>query len=150
MARWIPDSRFAAFRDDSPPQRKDLKMDLRGNWNYPTTVRFGAGRISELGEHVKAAGMRNPLLVTDPTVAKMPMTGSPDEGRDCIAQVPLGVTSTGILTCPKILFISAKKLFRFVSLEVNCPSASVRRGFLPSADCRAADPGMDARAAGCS
>src|SRR5206468_11082196 len=50
------------------------KMDLRGNWNYPTTVRFGAGRISELGEHVKAAGMRNPLLVTDPTVAKMPMT----------------------------------------------------------------------------
>jgi alcohol dehydrogenase len=49
-------------------------MDLRGNWNYPTTVRFGAGRIGELGEHVKAAGMRNPLLVTDPTVAKMPMT----------------------------------------------------------------------------
>ena len=29
-------------------------MDLRGNWNYPTTVRFGAGRISELGEAVKA------------------------------------------------------------------------------------------------
>jgi alcohol dehydrogenase class IV len=49
-------------------------MDLRGNWNYPTTVRFGTGRISELGEHVKAAGMSNPLLVTDPTVARMPMT----------------------------------------------------------------------------
>jgi len=49
-------------------------MDLRGNWNYPTTVRFGAGRISELGEHVKAAGMKNPLFVTDPVVAKMPMT----------------------------------------------------------------------------
>jgi hypothetical protein len=31
-------------------------MELRGNWNYPTTVRFGAGRISELGEAVKAAG----------------------------------------------------------------------------------------------
>ena len=30
-------------------------MDLRGNWNYPTTVRFGAGRVSELGEAVKAA-----------------------------------------------------------------------------------------------
>src|SRR4029077_3005238 len=38
------------------------------------TVRFGAGRISELGEHVKAAGMTNPLFVTDPVVAKMPMT----------------------------------------------------------------------------
>ena len=49
-------------------------MDLRGNWNYPTTVKFGAGRISELGEHVKAAGMANPLFVTDPVVAKMPMT----------------------------------------------------------------------------
>src|SRR5919107_1638729 len=51
-------------------------MNLRGNWNYPTTVRFGAGRASELGEAVKAAGMRNPLFVTDPAVAKMPMTAS--------------------------------------------------------------------------
>ncbi len=51
-------------------------MDLRGNWNYPTTVRFGAGRIRELGDAAKAAGMRNPLFVTDPVVAKMPMTAS--------------------------------------------------------------------------
>jgi alcohol dehydrogenase len=49
-------------------------MDLRGTWNYPTSVRFGVGRISELGEAAKAAGMRNPLFVTDPVVAKMPMT----------------------------------------------------------------------------
>ncbi len=49
-------------------------MQLRGNWNYPTTVRFGAGRVSELGEAVKAAEMSNPLVVTDPVVAKMPMT----------------------------------------------------------------------------
>src|SRR5947207_12127392 len=49
-------------------------MDLRGNWNYPATVRFGAGRASELGEAVKAAGFMNPLFVTDPVVAKMPMT----------------------------------------------------------------------------
>ena len=49
-------------------------MDLKGNWNYPTTVRFGAGRIGELGEAVKAVGMRNPLFVTDPVLAKMPMT----------------------------------------------------------------------------
>src|ERR1043166_8859753 len=49
-------------------------MDLRGNWNYPTSGRFGAGRISELGEAVKAAGMHNPLFVTDPVVAKMAMT----------------------------------------------------------------------------
>ena len=41
-------------------------MKLVGNWNYPTSVRFGAGRIAELGEAVKAAGMSRPLLVTDP------------------------------------------------------------------------------------
>src|SRR2546429_376541 len=49
-------------------------MDLRGNWNYPTTVRFGAGRASELGEAVKAAKISTPLSVTDPVVARMPMT----------------------------------------------------------------------------
>jgi alcohol dehydrogenase len=48
-------------------------MTLRGNWNYPTTIKFGAGRISELAEHVKAAGMKRPLLVTDPFLATQPM-----------------------------------------------------------------------------
>jgi alcohol dehydrogenase class IV len=51
-------------------------MELRGNWNYPTTVRFGAGRVSELGEAVKAARITHPLFVTDPVVAKMPMTAA--------------------------------------------------------------------------
>src|SRR4029079_4944174 len=49
-------------------------MQLRGNWNYPTTVRFGAGRAREIGEAAKAAKITNPLFVTDPVVAKMPMT----------------------------------------------------------------------------
>jgi alcohol dehydrogenase len=49
-------------------------MDLRGNWNYPTTVRFGAGRVAELADAVKAAGMKNPLFVTDPVLGKLPMT----------------------------------------------------------------------------
>jgi alcohol dehydrogenase class IV len=49
-------------------------MDLRANWNYPTTVRFGAGRIAELADAVKAAGMSNPLFVTDPNLAVLPMT----------------------------------------------------------------------------
>ena len=43
------------------------------NWSYPTAVRFGAGRINELPEVVKAAGMANPLLVTDPGLAGLPM-----------------------------------------------------------------------------
>src|SRR5829696_272269 len=48
-------------------------MQLRGNWNYPTSVRFGAGRITELADAVRSAGMRRPLLVTDPRLAVMPM-----------------------------------------------------------------------------
>jgi alcohol dehydrogenase len=48
-------------------------MQLRGNWSYPTSVRFGAGRVTELGEAAKAAGMSRPLLVTDPRLAAMPM-----------------------------------------------------------------------------
>ena len=46
---------------------------LRANWNYPTAVRFGVGRIAELPEACKAAGMKKPLLVTDPGLAKLPM-----------------------------------------------------------------------------
>jgi alcohol dehydrogenase len=49
-------------------------MDLKGNWNYPTTVRFGAGRVAELPDAVQAAKMRKPLFVTDPVLAKLPMT----------------------------------------------------------------------------
>ena len=48
-------------------------MKLSGNWNYPTSVRFGAGRIAELADAVKAAGMTRPLLVTDPVLAKLPI-----------------------------------------------------------------------------
>ena len=49
-------------------------MKLVGNWNYPTSVRFGAGRISELAQAVKSTGMQRPLLVTDPVLAKLPIT----------------------------------------------------------------------------
>ena len=49
-------------------------MKLRGNWSYPTPVKFGAGRISELATHVKAAGLKRPLLVTDKALASLPIT----------------------------------------------------------------------------
>lgn len=38
-------------------------------YNFPTTIRFGAGVIKELPEHLKAQGLSRPLLVTDPLVA---------------------------------------------------------------------------------
>ncbi|WP_308916098.1 iron-containing alcohol dehydrogenase [Jannaschia sp. LMIT008] len=43
-------------------------------WSYPTNVRFGAGRIAELGEACRAAGMTRPLLVTDRGLADLPVT----------------------------------------------------------------------------
>ncbi|HXV01704.1 MAG TPA: iron-containing alcohol dehydrogenase, partial [Caulobacteraceae bacterium] len=42
---------------------------LTGNWNYPTAIRFGAGRVAELAEACQAAGISRPLLVTDPGLA---------------------------------------------------------------------------------
>ncbi|TMQ03722.1 MAG: iron-containing alcohol dehydrogenase [Deltaproteobacteria bacterium] len=48
-------------------------MPLRANWNYPTAVRFGAGRVAELPDAAKAAGMTSPLVVTDPNLARLPM-----------------------------------------------------------------------------
>ncbi len=48
-------------------------QNLRGNWNYPTAIRFGAGRISELPDACKSLGIRKPLLVTDPGLAALPM-----------------------------------------------------------------------------
>lgn len=51
-------------------------MDLnhyRMNWNYPTSVRVGVGRISELPAACRQLGMSAPLLVTDPGLAALPM-----------------------------------------------------------------------------
>src|SRR6201996_1042553 len=40
-------------------------------FNFPTVIRFGAGAIAELPEHLAAAGLKKPLLVTDPMVAQL-------------------------------------------------------------------------------
>lgn len=45
---------------------------MTGNWNYPTPIRFGAGRISELAEACAELNMRRPLLVTDPDLVALP------------------------------------------------------------------------------
>ena len=40
-------------------------------YNFPTIIRFGAGAIKELPDHLVAAGLKKPLLVTDPIVAQL-------------------------------------------------------------------------------
>jgi alcohol dehydrogenase class IV len=54
----------------------DPLMKLVGNWNYPTAIRFGAGRVSELAAAVKSTGIARPLLVTDPRLGEMPMVAA--------------------------------------------------------------------------
>jgi len=49
-------------------------MPIKANWNYPTAIRFGAGRIAELPEALKAVGIKKPLLVTDAGLAALPVT----------------------------------------------------------------------------
>lgn len=49
-------------------------MNLVANWSYPTAIRFGAGRISEIAEACSAAGISKPLLVTDRGLASMEIT----------------------------------------------------------------------------
>jgi alcohol dehydrogenase class IV len=40
-------------------------------FNYPTIIRFGAGAINELPEHLSMMGFKKPLLVTDPAVSEL-------------------------------------------------------------------------------
>ena len=62
-------------------------MTLTANWSYPTAIRFGAGRISELPEACTAAEIKNPLLVTDKGLANLPITQS---ALDIMAAAGLG------------------------------------------------------------
>lgn len=51
----------------------DTYSSIIGNWNFPTKIRFGAGRIKELVDACSAAGINRPLLVTDPGLKPLPM-----------------------------------------------------------------------------
>ena len=62
-------------------------MSLTGNWSYPTAIRFGAGRISEIADACAAAGISRPLLVTDRGLASMDIT---ERTLDLLDQAGLG------------------------------------------------------------
>ena len=60
---------------------------LRANWNYPTAIRFGVGRIAELPDACRALNMRRALLVTDPGLARLALVG---DARDACTAAGLG------------------------------------------------------------
>jgi alcohol dehydrogenase class IV len=47
--------------------------NMHGNWGFPTTVRFGVGRIAELADACRELGMARPLVVTDKGLAGLAM-----------------------------------------------------------------------------
>ncbi len=47
---------------------------ITANWSYPTAIRFGPGRITELPAACAAAGITRPLLVTDAGLATLDIT----------------------------------------------------------------------------
>ena len=49
-------------------------MTITANWSYPTSIRFGAGRITEIADACAVAGIKKPLLVTDRGLASMDIT----------------------------------------------------------------------------
>ena len=50
-----------------------MPIDSPSGWNYPTSVRFGPGRIRELPDACRELGIARPLLVTDPGIAALPI-----------------------------------------------------------------------------
>jgi alcohol dehydrogenase class IV len=62
-------------------------MSLTGNWSYPTAIKFGPGRITELPGACAQAGMTRPLLVTDRGLADLPIT---DRALDILEEAGLG------------------------------------------------------------
>src|SRR6185503_11556107 len=45
-------------------------------FSFPTAIHFGAGARKLLPEHLKAHGLKRPLVVTDKGVAALPMTAN--------------------------------------------------------------------------
>ena len=46
---------------------------MKANWNYPTSIRVGEQRLSELGACCADLNIQNPLLITDPGLADLPI-----------------------------------------------------------------------------
>ena len=49
---------------------------VTANWGFPTDIKVGPGRLSELPEICRELGFERPLLVTDPGVKDLPMIGA--------------------------------------------------------------------------
>lgn len=74
---------------------------LKANWNYPTTVWAGPGRIAELPAACARVGIERPLLVTDQGLRDAPMV------RSALALVPGAGLFAGVCSNPVAANIEA-------------------------------------------
>ena len=81
---------------------------FHANWNYPTNIRNGIGRINELASACQELGMQSPLLVTDPGLAALPMI-----------QQALSICQQAGLTCEVFSQIKANPNSENVATGVN-------------------------------
>lgn len=81
-------------------------MNLVENWSYPTTIKFGAGRIEEIAASCEQTGITRPLLVTDKGLAGLPITQltldileAAGLGRAICSEVDPNPTEQNLATC---------------------------------------------------
>lgn len=79
---------------------------LRGTWSFPTTIWFGAGKISMLARACKTLGVTKPLFVTDPGLA----------GRDMVKEALATAAADGT------------KPILFSDIKPNPVGANIRAG----------------------
>jgi alcohol dehydrogenase class IV len=49
-----------------------MNFNQISQFNFPTTIRFGAGAVNELPGYLQKNNLKKPLVVTDPNVAQLP------------------------------------------------------------------------------
>lgn len=69
--------------------------DLRGDWFFPTEIRFGSGRIAELPAVLERFGIRRPLVVTDRGLS--------------VTAIPRHVTEIAASGCVPLLWAGAEQ-----------------------------------------
>lgn len=47
--------------------------DIQGQWHYPTSIRFGVGKIEQLAQACRELNISKPLIVTDSGLANLPL-----------------------------------------------------------------------------
>ena len=90
----------------------DVGWTLLGNFNYPTAIRFGNGRIEELPDACAKLGISRPLLIPDPGLAKTDMvqnamtlcmeSGLPALSFSELASNPVGANVADAVTAYRI------------------------------------------------